>query len=225
MKKIALIFAAAIGLGASSASAGALCVSGTPHEAGLALTDVKLEGVSATGCYGMVSGNTSNTRHQRHQCAGVRRRRGLGSRDQGRCSGPAYECQRNRKLLWRQLDALLECGEGWHVESVVHRLHAVEVGLHRRYSRPLEASNKYAAYYFDDFLFDSTTNTGAWDINFVNGGGQTPNLSHLSVYFRDGTAVCGVRCDQEQQSVPEPMTLALLGTGLFGAGLARRRRR
>ena len=224
MKKIALIFAAAIGLGASSASAGALCLSGTPHEAGLALTDVKLEGVSATGCYGMVSGNTSN--------ADIN---GIGALEFGDAEDWGAEIKDDAPGLPTNANGTGSFyGVNWTLSSSAGKDGTWNLSFADTNPSKLDFSadilvllkggNGYAAYFFNDFLFDSTTNTGAWDINFVNGGGQTPNLSHLSVYFRDGTAVC-VRCDQEQQSVPEPMTLALLGTGLFGAGLARRRRR
>lgn len=52
----------------------------------------------------------------------------------------------------------------------------------------------------------------------ANNGGQVPGLSHLSFYDTDGG-------DTPPDIVPEPVSVALLGIGLLGAGLAQRRRR
>ena len=60
MKKIVLFAAVAIALGASSAGAApTLCLPG-PNGSGLALTDVTLDGVNATDCYGLVDANTND---------------------------------------------------------------------------------------------------------------------------------------------------------------------
>ena len=77
-------------------------------------------------------------------------------------------------------------------------------------------SEQFNVYLFDDIPLYGTPGLygGEYHITFLNGGGQIPNLSHLSVYGRTGTAV-----------VPEPATMLLFGTGLAGmAAVARRRK-
>ena len=221
MKTIAFFFTAVLALGASSAGAAALCGAGN----GLALSDVKLEGVNATDCYGVVIGNTSNTDINGIDALGFGEADDWGTEIKD--AAPGLPTNANGTGSFYGVDWTLSSSAGnvgtWSlsfVDTMPSKLDFTADILVL-----LKGSNRYAAYYFNDFLFDSTSNAGAWDINFVNNGGQTPDLAHLSVYFRDGTAVCSVNCDQEPQTVPEPATLALLGTALFGVGAVRRRRR
>ena len=53
----------------------------------------------------------------------------------------------------------------------------------------LKGSNSWSAYQFDGQKFYPTdlTNNGTFAISIVNNGGNTPGLSHMSLYFRDGT--------------------------------------
>jgi hypothetical protein len=69
-----------------------------------------------------------------------------------------------------------------------------------------KAGDVWIAYYFS-----STDITGGeWDISEWTQNG----LSHLSLYVRG-----------RGDSVPEPAVLGLLGLGLIGVGVARRRRK
>jgi len=76
-----------------------------------------------------------------------------------------------------------------------------------------------AAYFFDDTLVDAVGG-GEWNVSFLNGGGNVPDLSNISVWVREGQG----QGDDDDTDMPEPGTLALLGLGLLGLGLSRRRK-
>lgn len=84
----------------------------------------------------------------------------------------------------------------------------------------LKASNRYAAYFFDDMVLDGS-NAGTWSIGFTNHGGQIPGLSYFGLY---------VRVDEDggiPSAIPEAKTYAmmLVGLGLVGFMARRRARR
>lgn len=80
----------------------------------------------------------------------------------------------------------------------------------------LKASDAHSAYFFDDELLTVAPSygTGDWNISFTNNGGQTPDLSHFSLYVREG----------ENNQVPEPGTLALIAAGFLPLASLRRRK-
>lgn len=81
----------------------------------------------------------------------------------------------------------------------------------------LFGGNHGAGYLFQGVLLpvSPTTGQGAFDINFLNNGGQQPGLSHL--LLAGGNA-------RTTRQVPEPATAALVATALLAGAFLRRRR-
>lgn len=175
---------------------------------GLSLTDVTLNGASASDCYGTIAGND--------KLPGIN---ALGwgddwtflTKDESTSTatfmGIAYSLDTfgsqsgDWTLTAYDLDAATPLALPVELDVVV----------------VLKASNRYAAYLLDDAVFDGNDG-GTWSVAFLNHGGQVPDLSHMSFY---------VRIDEDggiPSAIPEASTTAMLLAGLALVGFAARRR-
>lgn len=83
----------------------------------------------------------------------------------------------------------------------------------------IHSSNRAGSFLFDDVSLSTTgSGDGIWRIEWLNGGGQVPDYSNMTVWARQGSD------DDIPGQLPLPGSAALLGLGLAGLGLMRRRK-
>lgn len=84
----------------------------------------------------------------------------------------------------------------------------------------LKGSNKWGAYLFTDHTFTLPGSTkGTFEIAFTNNGNKIPNLSHMSLYLREGVSPAPA-------AAPIPAAAWLFGPGLLGlAGVIRKKKK
>jgi len=216
MKSLSLFRHLGLSLG-SLALATALCVQ--PSVAASYCSDGNLDGLSpadmtfnsalATNCYGVVMGN--DTQSTINSLAWGNDWTFL-SKD---------EAMRPATFMGVEfaLDTAGKTGGTWTLAGTdVNGAALLNLPLEMDLVVVLKASNRYAAYFFDDAVFDGADG-GTWSIAFENHGGQIPRLSHMSFY---------VRIDEDggiPSAIPEAQTYAMMLAGLGLVGFMARRKK
>lgn len=197
----ALALASALSL--QPAAAASYCSNGNLD--GLSLADMTFNGTAATDCFGVVIGN--NKLADINSLAWGNDWTFL---DKGASAFMGVEFAR---------DASGHTAGNWSLAGTdLNGSALLNVPMELDVVAVLKASNRHAAYYFDDVVLDGTDG-GTWSIAFANHGGQIPGLGHLSFYVRvDGDG--GV-----PSPVPEARTYAMMLVGLGLVGLMARRAR
>jgi hypothetical protein len=189
------------------------CVPG-PNEDGLSTSDVSFRNTNSDDCYGVVSGN--NTTTELDAIWGSK----YGGGTFGAVVGDGGTAVSYLGLSWSlSADTGSSTGD-WTLSITDPGTPSLPVTVD--IAVVLKAGNEWATYFFNDETFTIIGDSiGAFTINFLNTGGQFPNLSHMDVYLRQGGSGGG----STQTVVPEPASLLLLGTGLSAAAWRARRKR
>ena len=171
---------------------------------GLAVSDMKYNGVNANNCYGAVGGNDNAAQINLLWQGGWT------------LATKSDEVIDTSVLVEGVNFAVTETNTGiWTLTATGASLpdYFDFVGV-------LKQGNEWAAYLFDDRLVDGTDG-GTYVITF-RGLPTTFDVSHISIYARAGEAV-----DPPVviNVVPEPSALALAGLALLGAAWSTHRRR
>lgn len=204
------LLAAALSTCFGAVQAASYCAPGTTNTDGMSTSNMTFNGVAANDCYGIASGNDSLG-----AINALANWNGAGTADdwlyelRDNAPGNANAGTGNFFGVNWTLQASLSSPGTWNLTGVGALPQTLDfVGV-------LKGSTSWAAYFFDNRTVTSNNN-GTFSIVFTNNGGNVPNLSHMSLYFRQGGG-------GGNNNTPEPASLALVGAGLIAAAALRRR--
>ncbi|MDP1679823.1 MAG: hypothetical protein Q8L02_06890 [Candidatus Nitrotoga sp.] len=174
---------------AGGASAAAFCSAGNPNPDGMSTADVKYNGIDSDDCYGVVVDNDSTALinstlnlwgASTTAWSFLAKDDGPGVTDTGIFSSINFD-----------LTAATGTSGLWTLTGTP--IAPATLPIYLDFIVVLKASDRFGAWLLDDVVFDGSDG-GTWAINFTkptgnpnNPGSITPDLSHLSLYVRDGT--------------------------------------
>lgn len=206
----ATVLAMALGLGAQQAvAAPTYCSATTPLTTnGTQFTsDLTFNGVNANDCYGL-GGNDSLS-----AINALKWGNDWTLLDKTDEDGAVFQ---SLTFTLTSLVTNESLGNGSWLLTVSDAAGGLNLPLYMDLVFTLKAANSYSAYFFDGVLVDGS-DAGTYHVSWTNNNGAFHELSHMSLYGRADGRV-------PPSQIPEPASLLLLGAGLIGLSLVRRRK-
>lgn len=173
-------------------------------------SDLTFNGANATDCYGLVDANDSLS-----AINGLNWGNDWTLLDKTDAVGAVFQ---SLTFTLTSVVTNASLGNGSWLLTVSDAAGGLNLPLYMDLVFALKAANSYSAYFFDGVLIDGS-DAGTYHVSWTNKNGAFHALSHMSLY---GRADADGRVPPSQ--IPEPGVLLLLGAGLMGLGLARRRK-